>query len=213
MGIRIRTKGDNHMCIELSNKIALGKNNENISDFMPYVNQIRSDDVKTFVTAWLKCMPKYIFHAPASSSGKYHPMSELGEGGLKRHLLNVTEITVMLCEMYDIQNNEKDCVIAAAMLHDMLKSGWQGDYDKNKHTDFNHPRLAAEAIMLTTKPFIPEEKRKLIANCIITHMGRWNKDKYADNPDLPMPGMKLQWLVHTADFIASRKNINIIRED
>lgn len=148
------------MCIELSNKIALGKNNENISDFIPYVNQIRSDDVKTFVTAWLECMPKYIFHAPASSSGKYHPASELGEGGLKRHLLNVTEVAIMLCEMYDIQNNEKDCVIAAAMLHDMLKSGWQGDYDKNKHTDFNHPRLCGRSNNADNKTFYSGRKKK-----------------------------------------------------
>ena len=129
------------------------------------------------------------------------------------HSKAVADKARYICQKHPELKADEQFVYDAAMLHDMLKSGWQGDYDKNKHTDFNHPRLAAEAIMLTTKPFIPEEKRKLIANCIITHMGRWNKDKYADNPDLPMPEMKLQWLVHTADFIASRKNINIIRED
>lgn len=184
-------------------------NGEDISDFRPFLDEIRSDDIRIFTEAWLQSMPAYIFHVPASSSGKYHPEYELGEGGLKRHLLNVARVAIMLCEMQAVVENERDCVIAAALLHDMLKSGWQTDFEQNKHTRFDHPRLAAQAILDTVSPVIPEESKCLIANCIISHMGRWNTDKYTGKPDLPVPETELQKLIHTADYIASRKNIMI----
>ena len=37
-------------------------------------------------------MPEYVWTIPASSSGKYHPESDLGTGGLIRHMMSVAKI-------------------------------------------------------------------------------------------------------------------------
>ena len=42
------------------------------------------------------------------------------------------------------------------------------------------------------------------ASCIETHMGKWNTSKHSEVV-LPRPKTAIQYMVHLADYIASRK--------
>ena len=50
------------------------------------VDSIENKDLKELCVAILDDMPDYIWHVPGSSSGKYHPSTDLGEGGLMRQI-------------------------------------------------------------------------------------------------------------------------------
>ena len=62
---------------------------EKLSYFEEEIDLIQSADLKIFLTLAVENMFDYVFIKPASSSGKYHPMSDLGEGGLIRHIKGV----------------------------------------------------------------------------------------------------------------------------
>lgn len=153
-------------------------------------------------------LPDYFFNIPASSTGKYHPEFSLGEGGLLRHTKFAVKIAY---ELYSdeavtglFNQDEKDLMIFALVLHDGLKSG----LEKEEYTRVDHPLLIAN--------YIKENKEKLtltsneiefICNVIESHMGPWNKD-YKGNEVLPKPINKYQKFVHMCDFLASRKFLN-----
>lgn len=176
------------------------------------INSIENNDMKQFINELLKTIPNYWYHAPASSSGRYHPQYALNDGGLLRHtvalvrFLNFTFET----EMFKFDSRERDILRIAGLMHDSRKSGSQEDYEKNKYTKFDHPLLAAEVV----KSFlgcgiIKDEEIKIISNTIETHMGRWNTDKRSDIV-LPTPSNKYQKLLHWADYMASRKCIEML---
>ena len=50
------------------------------------VDSIENEDLKELCVAILDDMPDYIWHVPGSSSGKYHPSTDLGDTKLR--LLN-----------------------------------------------------------------------------------------------------------------------------
>ena len=78
--------------------------------------------------------------------------------------------------------------------------------------------LALAAILLTAmfpavyaaqeKPGVQVQTAQLL-EAIESHMGRWNTSKHAPGITLPRPLSEAAWIVHTADFIASRKHISV----
>ena len=57
--------------------------------------------------------------------------------------------------------------------------------------------------------FISEEELELVANMIESHMGQWNTDKRSSTV-LPLPENKYQKMIHLADYLASRKDIEVL---
>ena len=96
----------------------------------------------------------------------------------------------------------------AGMMHDTRKSGDDEAYAKNKFTKFDHPLLAANEIR-TLIGFISEEELELVATTIESHMGQWNTDKRS-KVVLPLPKNKYQKMLHLADYLASRKDIEVL---
>lgn len=153
-------------------------------------------------------LPDYFFEVPASSTGKYHPEFSLGDGGLVRH----TKFAVRIAhELYSDESvtgtfnqNEKDLMIFALVLHDGLKSG----LIKEEYTKVDHPVLVANYIRDNKdKLTLTENEIEFICNVIESHMGPWNTD-YKGNEVLPKPINKYQRFVHMCDFLASRKFLN-----
>ena len=153
-------------------------------------------------------LPDYFFEVPASSTGKYHPEFSLGDGGLVRH----TKFAVRIAhELYSDESvtgtfnqNEKDLMIFALVLHDGLKSG----LIKEEYTKVDHPVLVANYIRDNKdKLTLTDNEIEFICNVIESHMGPWNKD-YKGNEVLPKPINKYQRFVHMCDFLASRKFLN-----
>lgn len=105
-------------------------------------------------------------------------------------------------------SREKDLMRVAGMMHDTRKSGDDTDYAKSKYTKFDHPLLAANEIR-SLIGFISPEELEIVATTIESHMGQWNTDKRS-SVVLPLPTNKYQKMVHLADYLASRKDIEVL---
>ena len=151
---------------------------------------IKDSGKREYVRNFLINSPSYFRVVPASSSGKYHPKSSLGKAGLVRHTAAVVKVANYICELefLRIDNPTRDNIISACFLHDTRKQGLT-DADA-AHTVKDHAKLAAELI-----------EDKDISRMVLTHMGQWGKNK---------PGNMNQFIVHLADYIASRKDVEVL---
>lgn len=174
------------------------------------INTIKNADDRRFAFTLLNSVPNYFFSVPASSSGKYHPKDDLGEGGLVRHSIRVARMLGHLLEPYgyfDFDEEQKDLLKIAALFHDCMKSGTQEEYERDKHTKFLHPLYAANHIMtVAVTNSYSYEKAILIYNAVISHMGQWHTSNAGA---LPVPVTPDQKVLHLADYLASRKDINM----
>ena len=191
---------------------------------MEYTNEyiieqlhLENKDMKEFAETVIEATPLYWKTVPASSSGKYHPNYCLGDGGLIRHtlalirLLNHTWNINCMSEKWT--SRERDIVRIAGMMHDAFKSGSQSDYEKSKYTKHEHPIIASIAIKRYKGcGIIPDNEIECIATTIETHMGQWVTSPYSDIV-LSEPKNKYQKMLHWADYLASRKDIEIKFED
>ena len=188
------------------------------------VKDIGSKDIKEFVQKAIERCPKgfhegsFSFHWQASPRRRsvdpnkvdFSPGSEQEEykgGGLVLHSRRVQVMAGKLCDHYEIKGREKDEVLAAAALHDMMKSV---DMDEMKkamnegtdipfegHTRDNHGEVASEWIKMMDKS--PGKKfSKNIAKFCNNHMAVWNK------PEETPPGSMGEFIVSMADYSASQ---------
>ena len=173
-----------------------------------------------FALELIACVPLYFWEEPASSTGKHHPDHDLGEGGLARHSLMVYRWLKLLLEANDQNMSEfVPGMVLAALFHDCCKRGIPGT-QLSEHTLFEHPILSAKFIMDKAEVFVKDNKEfiestaddeesfkhdiAVAASCIETHMGKWNTSKHSEVV-LPRPKTAIQYMVHLADYIASRK--------
>lgn len=99
-------------------------------------------------------------------------------------------------------DKEQDYIISALLLHDILKHGKDGD---EGHTVFEHPILAADYIRENTTG----EYADVVSSLVSTHMGQWTTSKYS-SVVLQAPVTELQKFVHECDYLASRKDIEVL---
>ena len=173
-----------------------------ISELFEELASIKNDEVRATTTRLLEGAPAYFWHVAASSSGKYHPAYALGEGGLVRHVKAAVKFANHLFVISNFTEAERDYAIAALLLHDVLKHGNDGD---EGHTVFEHPTLAAEYIRTNASG----EYAEVVASLVSTHMGQWTTSKYS-TATLPAPETALQKFVHECDYLASRKDIEVL---
>ncbi len=181
-----------------------------VNIFADYVNrELKEENIRNFVNRVLEKADDANAENPASSSGKYHPVSDMGHGGNVRHSILVAEIAkiMMRADPYYDEEFHREIVIASCILHDICKY----KSEDTSHTQFEHATLAADLISETGK----ESKDYalisfLIAKNVATHMGRWNTSKYS-SVELPKPHDEEQKLIHLADLISANKDLpNII---
>ena len=177
--------------------------------FKTELDNMKSTRIRKSAETFIEMLPDYFFTTAASSTGKYHPAFASGDGGLVRH----TKVAVRIA--YELLNNEsighsfnddeKDLIIMALIMHDGLKSG----LEKSQYTAFDHPLQVCKYIVDNQdKLTLNEDEIKLITNMISSHMGEWNTNNYS-SVVLPKPSNKYQRFVHMCDFLASRKFINV----
>lgn len=166
--------------------------------------------LKAFVAYCLnEKVPDYFFTMPASTTGKYHPQYSLGEGGLVRHTKAAVKLANDLLSLE--QNAElhkfKSEVIAALILHDSVKKGFQG----SSFTAPEHPLCAANLVLQTNaeKKVLPVGQVKVITELIASHMGQWNTGYRSTTEILPKPKTELQKFVHMCDYLASRRYLEV----
>lgn len=191
--------------------------NEQLKFVEPILNTFENDDIKNFAKELLNDLPEYIWEVGASSTGKYHPAYTLGTLGLMKHQVAVVRFVNFFFELEQYKNRydsrRRDLIRLAALVHDGRKSGSQEDYEKSKYTKFDHPILMAKAILsYKDKGFLPEAELKFIAIALSKHMGQWNTDKRS-TVTLPRPDDEPSELLHLADYLASRKCLNMSFDD
>lgn len=180
--------------------------------FIKEVSKINNDAWRLACMALVDKLEDYFWHVAASSSGKYHPSCDLGDGGLVRHSIMVSNVAVdlIVAEIFieDTKIN-RDKAIIASLFHDCLKHGI-GE-TKSDHTVFEHPIYASDFIRENLKDVIDEDNLNDICRAINTHMGKWTTSKYS-SVTLTPPVTAFEKLIHTADYIASRKYIGGLTE-
>ena len=172
---------------------------------------IENEDIRKFTETALNNLPQYFFEVAASSTGKYHPTYALGDGGLVRH----TKAAVRFANhLFTIEQNknaysstERSCVISAIILHDGWKHGDKG----SAFTTHEHPVVCADWIKNAEclNDIINKGIRDVIANAVASHMGEWNESKRS-TIILPKPESDIQKFVHMCDYLASRKDIEVL---
>lgn len=162
---------------------------------------IQNPVLKYFVNNFLEdLVPPYFQEVPASSSGKYHPAYCLGDGGLVRHTIATVKLAMHICNLdqtkKDLMNlpggltSSIDRIIAACILHDTFKQG----NGITRHSVKDHEIIAANEIRKA------DPRAEAVAALVESHMGQWGVVK---------PTSVEQRIVHLADYLASRKDINI----
>jgi len=170
--------------------------------------------IRTITRSVLDAAPACFWTMPASTTGKYHPAHSLGPGGLIRHTKAVVHLTAHLLakEGHEPEESTYSLAIAAAILHDCCKKG-----DHEQYTAFDHPLRAARLIEATydrLAPTLPDTVTdgttlaavRTLCSLVKSHMGRWNFD-HRTGIELPRPLTPLQRLIHTSDYLASRKQL------
>lgn len=164
--------------------------------------------------------PECIQVIPASSSGKYHSegdcmtgyVDESGvthTGGLVNHTKSVVAIANELFRAFDYDDEDKDCILAACIVHDCMKP----DLTAEHRTRFDHPLLASDLFKKNAEKYCDKDVRmdsmiRTICNAIESHMGKFNTSIREDIV-LPIPVSAIERFVHLCDYIASRRFINV----
>ena len=173
------------------------------------LNYIKNSRIKKSTEIFVNMLPDYFFTTAASSTGKYHPAFAAGEGGLLRHskaaayILN--EIISTKTFGSDFTPDEKDLLRFAILVHDGFKHG----ITEEQYTKHEHPLICATCIRAAKdKMELTDEEIEYVATAIESHMGEWNTSNYSDI-ELALPTSKAQKLVHLADFLSSKKVLDI----
>ena len=182
--------------------------------FDQILNTFENKDVREFAEKCIDAAPQYFFEVGASSTGKYHPQYALGVGGLARHTVALVRILNHMFGVESIANQftsrERDLLRVAGIAHDMQKSGTQVDFEKNKYTKFDHPLRAAKFVESIKDDHITDGDKHYITHCIESHMGAFNTDRRNPGIVLPKPEDKHQVILHLADYLASRKDLEVL---
>lgn len=168
------------------------------------VSGIKDEALRIFVQKIMDKVPSMFWSIPASSSGKYHQEQSRGEGGLVRHVLATLYFAREFFCCYSATDEEKDCVIAALIMHDIAKA-------------------IAEPHDIVGAQFIRYENKgdnSLIAQAIAGvrwHMGPWatgstqcHRDERGDKR-FPEDFSRVDQMVHLSDYAASRKRVNLTK--
>lgn len=174
--------------------------------FETELNSIKDKTIRKLTIDVLEEVNEKFLIEPASSTGKYHPDYAQGEGGLYRHTCAAVKIANCLLDLeyYDksFSDSVKDYIRAALILHDCCKSGI--DFER-PFTCHERPLLACDLIKSVVGP---GEYADAVCNLIRTHMGQWTKCKRS-KIELPAPETTVQMFVHTCDYLASRKFLEV----
>ena len=187
------------------------------TEFIAEVNRIYDNKLREACLDMVEVIPKYFWHIPASSSGKYHPACDLGDGGLVRHSIMVTRVAEDLIKagiFVKCTQKNLDMAKVATLFHDCFKSGYESvDGKYSDHTEFCHPIYASSFVRKKLLAYdVPKKIIDKICSAISSHMGKWNTSDYEPLVALPTPETDFEKLIHTADYIASRKYIGSLTE-
>lgn len=177
---------------------------ERIKIFEKELELIYDDSIREFTKLCLLKAPDYFFtDCPASSTGKYHPLNELGADGTIIHTKKVVTLAYELCRGIGCED-KRDEIISACIVHDLVKQGWT----QTHHTHKMHPTFGAELVDIVQKDtqMLSESSFNIIRNCVLYHYGLWSHtsckkdlDKYTSE----------ELTVYLSDYVASKRCVEV----
>ncbi len=182
-----------------------------LEEFKTEIDSFKTEKIKAFVMKLLERCSDMNATEPASSTGKYHPVSDLGYRGLVRHSKMVARLTEIMCRSIPLYDNDldHDIIMAAALVHDM------GKFDEKfgKHSCSGHPLYLYDIIEELNTDKDPDIHR--LATDVATHMSRWNDiSKYPlerSNGEtatkLPLPESVEQYIIVFADLVSANATL------
>jgi hypothetical protein len=174
---------------------------EGINILKPFIRLMKTTQFQQFTVDCLKKAPDYFWEVPASSTGKYHPEFTRTKGGLVKHTAFAMYLGYELCETYCVDYVDECLVLTALALHDTLKRGYT---DADRRYFYYHPMLTRNHYKTLREGF--ETNYDKVMDLIETHMGNMNGE-WSPSPNLK-PESNLQKIVHLADYIASRPQLD-----
>ena len=176
---------------------------EKVACFQPELERIHDKKIREFARLCIIQAPDYIFEdCPSSSSGKFHPLDELGADGTIIHTKKVFTAAYELVKGLDCEDN-RDLVLLACLAHDLRKYG----ATNTGHTLKNHPILGAELIdeVQEATQLLTEEQHQVVRNCVGLHYGPWTDDVNWKKPISDYTNEELT--VFISDFVVSKRFI------
>lgn len=177
---------------------------EKVEVFQEELDLIFDKKIKEFTKVCLMVAPSYVFlDCPASSSGKYHPIDELGWDGTIIHTKRVVTVAYDLCRGLSCESN-RDLIISACIIHDLRKQG----LERSGHTVKNHPDLGAQLAEEVSRDtgYLSEHQFAIIYNSVGYHYGPWSSGKWVKLLD---DYTKEELCVYLADYTASKKTLTV----
>ena len=160
--------------------------------------------IREFTRLCLVSAPDYVFlDCPASSTGKYHPISELGPDGTILHTKKVFTVAYELCRGLGCEEN-RDEILSASIIHDLRKQG----VTKSGHTTKTHPDLGAKLVeeVHEATQILDEKSYRLIRNAVGYHYGPWSSPPWKK----PLSDYTPEELcVYLSDYTASKKVLEV----
>jgi hypothetical protein len=171
-----------------------------------YVNTIEDESIKRFVLNGLRSAPRYIW--TKSIDSEKTPEDEKQTHGLIRRIAKGCYYAKQLCNDWELQDCH-DIIVAAALLHELKKFD---AVSRVQHGPFTADWLdeVAEETNLPENEEI-REVVNVIIDVVRKHDGRkWviKSGLEAKVPEIWKEQSRVDmiaWLIHTADFIASRR--------
>ena len=184
------------------------------------LKQIKNPLIQDFVAYTLMKAPAYLTQVASSSTGKYHPpQSRLEPYGLLNHLRSTVSFGMTIGRAYGLENDDMDVVIAACLLHDILKySDYETGVDvKQRHTGKHHDWSSALFVHKAALEFTAEKGEEVpmlsaITGGIAHHMGRWTTRKSPTNriKKFPEEYTTYEIVVHLADMCSANPNVHML---
>jgi hypothetical protein len=201
----------------------------------PFLHMIRNLSIWSFTQQALGRAPTYFWIRPSSTSGGYHPADEFVPGGLVVHTVKVC---VLMQEFFRqpgvFSGEQQDILMSAAILHDLLSSGFPGRELREESTGF----LRTDPLhMLYVREYLKGLKfetldgdgtdrgapKERIAGtmpwfndlmiCIEGHYGPWSPVPQVrlDDEFVGWSGGAREWRnwVYLADYVASRGSVQV----
>jgi len=182
------------------------------------IEKITDENIKNFTyQAFAEVDPKF-WISPSSSTGKYHPEEDNGEGGLVRHVVKGIAVVEQYLRREMATLREIDIAKSAFLLHDTCKNGvvWESSF-----TNYTHGFIAAK--WLEKFDLTDESAKQEIINAVRYHMGQWSYvvSPFEDRPYTKEEMManvneiiralhpsKIERAVQDADYWASRQSMS-----
>jgi len=177
---------------------------EKEATFEKEMELIFSLGIREFTRLCVISAPDYFFtDCPASSTGKYHPISELGPDGTILHTKKVLTTAYELCRGLECEDH-RDEILSACIIHDLLKQGVK----RTGHTMKNHPKLAADLVEQVQRDtqLLDEESYNVIRNCVGFHYGPWSSNPWKKSLHKYTPE---ELCVYLSDYISSKRCVEI----